>query len=68
MHRSALRDFSKKLQPGCSFWLAAVQKEMCSDRQKLTTAPLTMLASPCPSLLGGNHRSCIKLSQLPPET
>jgi len=46
MHRSALRDFSKKLQPGCSFWLAAVQKEMCSDRQKLTTAPLTILASP----------------------
>jgi hypothetical protein len=68
MHRSALRDLSKKLQPGCSLGLAAVQKEMCSDRQKLTTVPLTILASPFPSLLEGNKRSYLKLSQLLAET
>jgi hypothetical protein len=56
MQRSALRAFSKKLQPGCSFWLVAVQKEICSDLQKLIASPLTMPASHFPSLLERNNR------------
>jgi hypothetical protein len=57
MQRSALRDFSKKLQPDCSLWPTAVQKEICSDLQKFITDPLTILASPFRSFLEGNNHS-----------